>query len=174
LAKGRLRVRRLTLPPNSNLGGSREDQDPHDDEVAAKLFHDRERLSRAIEILEAASVGRRRGDHKLAIEPNFISKFWADGSSSSDSKDEVSEEVARSESETDLSTPTLVTKAIAAGFSLDEIQQAGNELDSSSSSALKVCIELTQGSVVKRIIDVWVDSRKGKVKQWRGPLPVPH
>jgi hypothetical protein len=81
MAKGRLRVRRLTLPPNSNLGGCREDEDPHGDEVAAKLFLDRERLSRAIEISVAAGVGRRRGDHKHGVEPNFISKFWADGNS---------------------------------------------------------------------------------------------
>jgi hypothetical protein len=81
--------------------------------------------------------------------------------------------VARSESETDLATPTLVAEAIAAGFSIDQIQQAGNELDSYSSSASKVYAELEQGSVVKRIVDVWVDSRKGKVKPWKCPLPLP-
>jgi hypothetical protein len=50
-----------------------------------------------------ACEGSRRSNHKHGVEPNFTSKFWANGDSSSDSEDED----ALSVSDTNLSTPTL-------------------------------------------------------------------
>jgi hypothetical protein len=72
-----------------------------------------------------------------------------------------------------MSSPTLIVEALLVGYSLDEIRQAANELEALPSPASKAYSKLKQGSISKRIVDVWVDNRKGKIKPWVGPLPPP-
>jgi hypothetical protein len=133
MAKARLRVKRLTLAPLSNLCADKDDE-----EDQAQLCLDRERLSRAIDLSVAAGEGNRIGNHKHGVEPNFTSKFWAKDGSSSDSE----EDDASSESVEDVTTPMLVSEALKASFSLKQIKQAEAELDSPSSLTSKVCSEL--------------------------------
>jgi hypothetical protein len=109
------------------------------------------------------------GNHKYDVEPNSTAKFWAKDGSSSDS----GEDDASSESVEDVTTPTLVSEALKASFSLEQIKQAEAELDSPSSLTSKVCSELKQGAISRRIVDIWIENRKGKVKPWAGPLPSP-
>jgi hypothetical protein len=116
-----------------------------------------------------ACEGSHRSNHKHGVEPNFTLNFWASGDSSLDSEDKDD----LSESDTDSSSRMLVAKALKVGFSLDQNKQAGNELESPSSSASKVYSNLKQGSISKRIVDVLIKNHKGKVKPGEGPLPSP-
>jgi hypothetical protein len=59
MAKALLRLRCLTLAPNSNLRGDREDAVSNEDDDQAKLHLDRERLARIIELSMVASAGKR-------------------------------------------------------------------------------------------------------------------
>ena len=90
------------------------------------------------------------GNHKYDVEPNSTAKFWAKDGSSSDSE----EDDASSESVEDVTTPTLVSEALKASFSLEQIKQAEAELDSPSSLTSKVCSELKQGAISRRIVDI--------------------
>jgi hypothetical protein len=72
------------------------------------------------------------------------------------------------------SSPTLVPEALMARFSLDQIEQLEKELDSPSPPTSQVCAELKQGSISRKIVDVWIESHKGKVNPWIGLLPTPH
>jgi hypothetical protein len=83
------------------------------------------------------------------------------------------EDDASSESVEDVTTPTLVSEALKASFSLEQIKQAEAKLDSPSSLTSKVCSELKQGAISRRIVDIWIENHKGKVKPWAGPLPSP-
>jgi hypothetical protein len=76
-------------------------------------------------------------------------------------------------SEEDTTMSTLVSKALYAGFSLDQIKHIEAELDSPPQSSTKVHTNLRQGSISKQIVDVWIMNRKGKVKPWSSPLPSP-
>jgi hypothetical protein len=88
MAKGRLRVRGLTLVPNFDLCDGKEEESSEGDSDSATMGFDRERLSHSIELSVAAGLANRRPNHKHGIEPNFRSKFWASESSSSDYEDE--------------------------------------------------------------------------------------
>jgi hypothetical protein len=58
----------------------------------------------------------------------------------------------------------LVSEALHAGFSLEQIKHADAELDSPPQPSTQVGTNLKQGSISKQIVDVWIANRKGKVK----------
>jgi hypothetical protein len=55
-----------------------------------------------------------------------------------------------------LDSPTLVREAIEAGFTVNQICQAEQELSSPSPATPMASKHLKEGSIAKRIIDVWV------------------
>jgi hypothetical protein len=124
MPRGKLRVRCLTLAPLSDLGVDRDDEASKEEDDHAQWRLDREKLSRAIEL---SMAGGHRSTNRHIVEPVFSSKFWArsiwDGSSY-----ELDDE-GKSESEDDISTPTLFLEAHQAGFSLEQVLQVETELN---------------------------------------------
>jgi hypothetical protein len=133
---------------------------------------DRERFARPIQLLVAAGDGNHRGFHRHGIEPGLTSKFWAKNTDEDSSSKSMDDEQT-TESEEDTTMSTLVSKALYAGFSLDQIKHIEAELDSPPQSSTKVHTNLRQGSISKQIVDVWIMNCKGKVKPWSSPLPSP-
>jgi hypothetical protein len=76
-------------------------------------------------------------------------------------------------SDEDTTTPTLFFEALHARFLLEQIKPVEAELDSPPQSSSKVRTNLKQGSISKKIVDVWIMNCKGKVYPWTGPLPFP-
>jgi hypothetical protein len=60
-----------------------------------------------------------------------------------------------------------------AGFSMDQLHQAEEELSTPSHGSSKVCENLKEGSLVKKVIDVWMHNRWNMGRPWSGPLPPP-
>jgi hypothetical protein len=174
MAKAKLRMRRLTIAPRSDLHDGRVYEDSNDDEENQAMRRlDRERFARAIELSVAAREGNRKGFHMHGKEPEFSSKFWAkDDGENSDSESEEDEQVKESEKE-DITTPMLLSEALNVGFSLEQIKLAEAELESPQQMTTKVRSNLKQGSISKQIVDVWMANHKGKAEPWSGPLPPP-
>jgi hypothetical protein len=57
----------------------------------------------------------------------------------------------------DCADSVLVKEALEAGLSLEQIRQAKDELNTPSST--KECKHLKEGSISKKMIDIWVDNR---------------
>ncbi|CAO2194098.1 unnamed protein product [Urochloa humidicola] len=94
----------------------------------------RQALFVAVENAVSAS-GRPARRH--GVEP-LPSKFWA--TEDSDSESSVDEEI-EVEEETDLTTPEFINEAKQAGFSMAELEQAENELSSSTPTNTKGTIQ---------------------------------
>jgi hypothetical protein len=60
-----------------------------------------------------------------------------------------------------------------AGFSMEQIQQAEEELTSPASSSKQVN-KSSKLSMSSQIIDVWMENWRKKRNPWTGPLPKPH
>jgi hypothetical protein len=73
----------------------------------------------------------------------------------------------------DHSTPALVREALAAGFTVDHLRQAEDELVTPSAETPKVCAKMKEGSITGKIVETWVTNRRSKMKPWSGPLPPP-
>jgi hypothetical protein len=74
--KAKLRVRRLTLAPHSDLCGDREDEDTNDEgNDQVKLHLDRERFAHTIELSVVAGEVNQKLSHRHGIERGFMSKF---------------------------------------------------------------------------------------------------
>jgi hypothetical protein len=112
MAKAKIRVRHLTLPPSSHLcyGRDEEAMDKHVDEDRHIL--DREKQLRVIELSVAASEGSQPRPHRHGIEPGFSSKFWA--------KENDDDSIPDSEDDLDAATPALVKEGFQAGFTMDQ------------------------------------------------------
>jgi hypothetical protein len=121
-------------------------------------------MARKMDISMYFGEGKHPRPHIHGIEPEWSSKFWAlgdDDESSVDSEDD------------DIEVPTLVEEAIAAGFSIDHLRQAEEELSSPSNGSTKVCAKLKEGSISKKVVELWISNRQNKAEPWTGPLPTP-
>ncbi|CAN6180895.1 unnamed protein product, partial [Urochloa humidicola] len=114
-------TRRALLPRGQKPGGMEDDGEADvDDDRRCK--EGREALSRLVDLVVAAS-GRPKPIH--GVEP-VNSKFWSCGDS--DSESSVDEEIVAEEA--NISTPEFILKAAAAGFTVQDLQQAEQELSS--------------------------------------------
>lgn len=111
--KGKLRIRRLTLPPGAELQPTAED-----DISDARRILDQERLARGIEVMVATSS--RPGPHIHGVEDRKGSRFWALSSDDSGSDEDDTDTNS-------IDTPEFERKAMAAGFTSNELVQAGND-----------------------------------------------
>jgi hypothetical protein len=156
MGKSKVRVRRLTLPPSCDAARHLGNEGAADQFILQK-----EQFSRIPEISIMAGEVSRPRPHLHGVEPPWRSKFWAAGesdvSSVSSSKDDS----------------VLVEEALEAGLSLEQIRQAEEELVSPSPDATKVSKQLKEGSMAKKVIDVWVNNQRNKGRPWCGPLPPP-
>jgi hypothetical protein len=73
----------------------------------------------------------------------------------------------------DIDVPTLVEEAVIAGFTIDQLRQAKEELSSPVLDSPEVSAKLQEGSVSKQIVQLWIANRQSKAKPWCGPLPSP-
>jgi nitrogen regulatory protein PII-like uncharacterized protein len=124
---------------------------------------ERERIARAIEIMTTTGASCRWWDSVHGVEPGPWSRFWVTGVD-----DVESEEEAVKEDNT--STSVLIREAMDAGFSIEQLQQAAEELASSKSSSKQVKSS-SQLSLSNQIVDVWLENQKMKGNPW--PLPKP-
>jgi hypothetical protein len=73
----------------------------------------------------------------------------------------------------EIASPTLVNEAITAGFTIGHLHQAEEELPSPTSGSTTACATLKEGSISKKIIELWSANHRNKVKPWNGPVPPP-
>jgi hypothetical protein len=123
-----------------------------------------QRLSRATEISLLAGDGSRPRPHIHGVEERWGSKFWASGDDDASSVSSADEE---------FSSIDLVKEATEAGFTVDQLCQAEYELSTPSSVTPKTGNRLKEGSIAKKVIDMWVNNRRSKGQPWSGPLPPP-
>ena len=122
-------------------------------------------LSRAV-ALAVETSGRPKPVHGVEA---IASKFWSSGDS--DSESAVDEDFLVEENS--ISTSEFISEAAAAGFTVQNLQQAEQEL---SSTEVRDCsTSVSKGTappLAKRIIDAMVQ-RKTHSRPWQGPLPPP-
>jgi hypothetical protein len=162
--KSKVRIQRLTLPPNFNAGiketkDHHEDRDEEDEHILGM-----ERLSRAMTISLLAGEGNQPRPHIHGVESGWGIKFWASGDDDASSM---------SSEEEGLDSPALVREVIEAGFMVNQIYQTEQELSSPSPATPMAGKHLKEGSIPKKIIDVWVGNRWNVDRPWSGPLPLP-
>jgi hypothetical protein len=121
-------------------------------------------MARLIELSLMVSDGARTKPHVHGVEPRWGSKFWTNG-------DEDDSTVASDDE--DITSPTLVSEALAAGFTVDQIHQAEPELQPPTSSTTEAGAKVSETSLSKQIVNVWVNNHSKKIKPWKGPLPPP-
>lgn len=122
----------------------------------------RRALSAAVEVAAAAS-GRPATRH--GVEP-LASRFWATGDSDYESSDEEASDVVQVR---DQSTPEFIAEARRAGFSMEDLVRAENELTTAST---KTSQGTTSTPLATRILDSMVQRRRAG-RPWLGPLPPP-
>jgi hypothetical protein len=164
MAKSKIQVRHLTLPP-SNAAALEESSLQQDvEEDYRLLLLEKEQLARITDISIMAGEGNHPRPHVHGVEAKWGSKFWA-------SEDDDASTVASNVDE--LASPTLVSEALATGFTADQLRQAEEELVSPTIGTPKVRAKLKEGSISKKIIEFWVTNRQNRVKPCSGPLPPP-
>jgi hypothetical protein len=103
---------------------------------------------------------KRPRPHVHGVEPEWGSKFWALGDDEESSDDE------------DMAESTLVEEAVAAGFTMEQIRLAEDELSSLASSSMTVSAKPREDSLSSKIVRLlWVANHQKKIKPWSGPLP---
>jgi hypothetical protein len=118
-----LHIRRLTQAPTLPPVTSSDKKE----DGATKIL-DQEQMARAVEITAMTSALWWRQYSIHGVEPGTWSQFWA-----MEAGDEESEEEAM---EVDSpSMPVLIQEAMQAGFSIDQLRQAEEDLASLASSA---------------------------------------
>jgi hypothetical protein len=60
--------------------------------------------------------------------------------------------------------PTLVEEAITTGFTINHLRQAEEELSSPPSGSTEVCAKLKEGSMSKKVVELWTANRRNKAK----------
>jgi hypothetical protein len=119
MAKSKIWVRRLTLPPSNVAAMEESSIQQDDDEDESLLLLEKEHLARVTDISIMAGEGIHPRPHVHGVEAKWGSKFWA-------SEDDDASMVASDVDE--LASPTLVSEALAAGFTADKLHQAEEEL----------------------------------------------
>jgi hypothetical protein len=64
-------------------------------------------------------------------------------------------------------------EAFDAGFTMEQLHQAEEELALPTTESPKVCLNLKEGSISKKLVDLWISNHRSKVRPWKGPLPPP-
>jgi hypothetical protein len=148
--------------PHSDLDDGREEEVSIDDEEKHSMLRlERERFARAIELSMAVGEGNQKSFRGHGREPGLLSKFRAKVDGEDSRSESESDDQSMESEEEDTSTPTLISEALNAGFSLEQIKIAEVELDSPQQSSTQVCSNLKQGSI-SQLIDVWTANRKVK------------
>jgi hypothetical protein len=161
MVKSNVRVRRLTLPPLFDAGAKEDTHQQEDEGEEDQIILEKERLSRVTEISLMAREGSRPGLHIHGVESPWGSKLWASGDDDASSV---------SSGDEDISSPALVSEALEAGLTMEQLRQAEEELSSPSSMSPKVRTHLKEGSIVKKGIDIWVDNRWNMGRPWSGSI----
>jgi hypothetical protein len=161
MVKSNVRVRRLTLPPLFDAGAKEDTHQQEDEGEEDQIILEKERLSRVTEISLMAREGSRPGLHIHGVESPWGSKLWASGDDDASSV---------SSGDEDISSPALVSEALEAGLTMEQLRQAEEELSSPSSMSPKVRTHLKEGSIVKKVIDIWVDNRWNMGRPWSGSI----
>jgi hypothetical protein len=161
MAKSKLWVRQLTLPPLSDVGleGSEDPRDEEEEE--RRTLRETEHMARAVDLSIFAGEGKQPRPSVHGVEPTWGSKFWVAGDDDESSNEE------------ETTTRTLVDEAIAAGFTIEQIRQAEDEQLYPASVSSEVSAKAKEGSLSTKIVQLWTANRKSKVKPWCGPLPSP-
>jgi hypothetical protein len=155
MAKSKLWVCRLTLPPLSDMQIQGSPDQREDEDEDSRTIREKEQMARGIDLSIISGEGKHPKPHVHGVEPSRGSKFWASGD------DEYSSEESDEE------------EAFSARFSIDQLCQTEEEFPSPTSGSTEVSAQLKEDSVSKKVIDLWVANRCNKAKPWRGPLPPP-
>jgi hypothetical protein len=133
----KVRVRRLTLAPSVGTGEKQTEEE--NDQHRKEERRNQEHLVRITEVALTASTSPWR-PRVHGVEQWQGSKFWASNDDDESSGDEQDQEGG---------TPTLLNEALAAGFTIDLVRQAEEELETSPTSTSKVRPSLKEGSISK-------------------------
>uniref|UniRef100_I1PU49 Uncharacterized protein n=1 Tax=Oryza glaberrima TaxID=4538 RepID=I1PU49_ORYGL len=124
----------------------------------------------------APSKGFREEFSGAAKPKTFGSRFWAlgDVSDATDSELEGEKDAATSIEEA-FPEARFVRRALAEGFTVDEVLKAGEHLLLNPAATSGSCTKSTNlkgnGLLARRIVDSVAKRRKSSVKPWKGPLP---
>jgi hypothetical protein len=121
-------------------------------------------MVRITDISLLAGDGTHPRPHVHGMEPSWGSKFWAS---------EEDDELSLKSDDDDITSPTLVTEALEAGFTIDQIHQAEEELESPSSEKPKVSSKVRDESISKKLLELWSTNCRSRVRPWKGPLSSP-
>jgi hypothetical protein len=75
--------------------------------------------------------------------------------------------------EDNTSMSVLIREAMQAGFSINQLRQAEEELASPTPPSRKVK-NSSKPLLSSQIIDVWMENQRKKENPWKGPLPKSH
>jgi hypothetical protein len=153
MAKSKLQVRRLTLPPLSDVQIQRGPDQWEDEDEDSRPSKEKEQMAWGIDLSIISGEGKHPRPHVHGVEPSRGSKFWASGDDEYSLEESDDEEIA---------VITLLEEAIVVGFSMKQLCQDEEELT-----------QLKEDSMSKKVVDLWVANRRNKAKLWRGPLPPP-
>jgi hypothetical protein len=150
MAKSKIWVRRLTLPPLSDVGmdGSIDQREEEDGE--SRILQEKEQMARGMDLSIISGEGKHPIPHVHGVEQTWGSKFWAAGDDEESSDDD------------EIDVPTLVEEAIAAGFTIDQLRQAEDELSSPATGSTEVSALLKEGSCQKRLCSFELQTGKTK------------
>jgi hypothetical protein len=84
-------------------------------------------------------------------------------------EEDSEEEAAEADS---LSSLVLIEEAMQAGFTIDQIRRAEEDLASPTTSPAQVK-KRSKFSLSNQIVEVWMENRRKRVDPWKGPLPKP-
>jgi hypothetical protein len=124
-----------------------------------RTIREAEHLARAVDLSILTGEGKHPRPHVHGVEPQWRSKYWASGDEDESSNEE------------DMAASTLVEEAVAAGFTMEQLRQAEDELSPPASPSMKVSAAPSEDSLSSKIVQLWVANRQKKIKLWSGPLP---
>uniref|UniRef100_A0A0E0HC12 Uncharacterized protein n=1 Tax=Oryza nivara TaxID=4536 RepID=A0A0E0HC12_ORYNI len=125
---------------------------------------------------EGDQEGRREEFSGAAKPKTFGSRFWAlgDVSDATDSESKGEKDAATSVEEA-FPEARFVRRALAEGFTVDEVLKAGEHLLLNPAATLGSCTKSTNlkgnGLLARRIVDSVAKRRKSSIKPRKGPLP---
>jgi hypothetical protein len=147
MAKSKLRVRRLTLPSVRDAGFQDTDDLRKDEKEVRRTIREAEHLARVVDLSILAGEGKHPRPHVHDVEPQWRSKFWTLGDEDESLDDE------------DMTASTLVEKAAATDFTMEQLHQAEDELSSPTSPSMKVSASPSEDSLSRKIVQLWVANR---------------
>jgi hypothetical protein len=117
-------------------------------------------MARVVDLSILSGEGKRPRPHVHRVEPEWGSKFWTLG------------DYEESFEDVDMAESTLVEEVVVAGFTMEQIHLAEDELLSPASSSTTVSAKPREDSLSSKIVQLWVANHQKKIKSWSGPLPL--